>query len=154
MIVGFTITDFRGCEKKAVEFIRKMCILESPDVAQNIVDAGPGVNIFSLAVTLTDLKEQPFLTTPIEVQDDRHLLISIVDFNIELLYNGDILRLVPTGYIDIAPDEAFQFKEYVRQGLVRIIPEVDFGSQWILDKGNWDDNGVWVDSDYWRDSNE
>ena len=153
MIVGFTITDFKGHEQEAVEYIQKVCILESPDIAQNIVDVGPGVNIFSKAIVLSELQSQPFLATPIETQDGKYLLVSLVNFNLELLYNSSILRLVPTEYIYIEPDEVSQFEEYISQGRVKLIPEINLGGQkWILDEGSWDDSGIWVDSDFWRDS--
>ena len=153
MIVGFTITDFKGHEQEAVEYIQKVCILESPDIAQNIVDVGPGVNIFSKAIVLSELQSQPFSATPIETQDGKYLLVSEVNFNLELLYNSSILRLVPTEYIYIEPDEVSQFEEYISQGLVKLIPEINLGGQkWILDEGSWDDSGIWVDSDFWRDS--
>lgn len=152
MIVGFTITDFNGHEKEAVEYIQRVCILESPDIAQNIVNAGPGVNIFSKAIVLSELQAQPFSSVTIETQDGEHLLVSAVNFNLELLYNDRVLRLVPTEYIYIQPNEAIQFEEYVRRGLVKIIPEVTLGGKkWILDEGSWDDEGIWVDSNYWRD---
>lgn len=153
MIVGFTIIDFKGHEQEAVEYIQKVCILESPDIAQNIVDVGPGVNIFSKAIVLSELQSQPFSATPIETQDGKYLLVSLVNFNLELLYNSNILRLVPTEYIYIEPDEVSQFEEYISQGLVKLIPEINLGGQkWILDEGSWDDSGIWVDSDFWRDS--
>lgn len=153
MIVGFTITDFKGYEKEAIEYIQKVCILESPDIAQNIIDAGPGVNVFSKAIVLSELKSQPFSAIPIETQDGKYLLVSLVNFNLELLYNSSILRLVPTEYIYIEPDEVSQFEEYISQGLVKLIPEINLGGQkWILDEGSWDDNGIWVDSGFWRDS--
>lgn len=155
MIVGFTITDFNGHKQEAVDYISRVCILESPEIAQNIVDAGPGVNIFSKAVVLSELKEQPFEATPIETQDGKFLLVSSVNFNLELLYNSRTLRLVPTEYIYIEPSEVSQFTKYIRQGLVRLIPEVNLvGQKWILNTGSWDDSGIWVDSDFWRDSNE
>lgn len=153
MIVGFTITDFKGHEQEAVEYIQKVCILESPDIAQNIVDAGVGVNIFSKSIVLSELQAQPFSATTIETQDGKYLLVSEVNFNLELLYNGSILRLVPTEYIYIEPDEVSQFEEYISQGLVKLIPEINLGGQkWILDEGSWNDSGIWVDSDFWRDS--
>ena len=153
MIVGFTRTDFKGNEQEAVEYIQKVCILESPDIAHNIVDVGPGVNIFSKAIVLSELQSQPFSATPIETQDGKYLLVSLVNFNLELLYNSSILRLVPTEYIYIEPDEVSQFEEYISQGLVKLIPEINLGGQkWILDEGSWDDSGIWVDSDFWRDS--
>lgn len=153
MIVGFTITDFKGHEREAVEYIQKVCILESSDIARNIVDAGPGVNIFSKAIVLSELQSQPFSATAIETQDGKYLLVSEVNFNLELLYNSRILRLVPTEYIYIEPNEVSQFEEYISQGLVKLIPEINLGGQkWILDEGSWDDSGIWVDSDFWRDS--
>lgn len=153
MIVGFTITDFKGHEQEAVDYIREVCILESSDIAQNIVDVGPGVNVFSDAVVLSELQSQPFSATPIETQDDKFLLVSAVNFNLELLYNSSILRLVPTEYIYIELDEVSQFREYINQGLVKIIPEITSdGQEWILNEGSWDDSGIWVDSNYWRDS--
>lgn len=153
MIVGFTITDFKGHEREAVEYIQKVCILESSDIARNIVDAGPGVNIFSKAIVLSELQSQPFSATAIETQDGKYLLVSEVNFNLELLYNSRILKLVPTEYIYIEPNEVLQFEEYISQGLVKLIPEINLGGQkWILDEGSWDDSGIWVDSDFWRDS--
>lgn len=154
MIVGFTITDFKGHEKEAVEFIQKMCILDSPDIAQNIVNVGTGVNVYSNSVTREDLLAQPFSTEPIEVREGKFLLVSAVNFDLELLYNGNVLRLVPTEYIYVEPDEISQFAEYSEQGLVRVIPEILNNQKWILAEGSWNDNGIWVDSDYWRDSNE
>ena len=155
MIVGFTITDFKGFEQAAVEFIQKVCILEDPSIAQNIVDAGVGVNIFSASLTLEELQEQPFESTPIETQDGKDLIVSIVNFNLELLYNNAILRLLPTEYIYVEPSEVFQFETYLKQGLVRAIPDL-FSSDidWILQSGSWNDDNVWVDSAMWRDSDE
>lgn len=153
MIVGFTITDFKGHEQEAIDYIQKVCILEKSDIAKNIVDAGPGVNIFSKAIVLSELQAQPFLAVPIETQDGKYLLASGVNFNLEILYNGSILRLVPTEYIYIAPDEVSQFKEYIRQGLVKLIPEINLGGlKWILNEGSWDDDGIWLDLESWRDS--
>lgn len=152
MIVGFTITDFKGHEQEAAEYIRKVCILESPDIAQNIVNVGPGVNIFSTAIVLSELQEQPFSAKPIEIKDDKYLIVSAVNFNLELLYNNSILRLVPTEYIYIEPNDVLQFADYINQGLVKLIPEINLsGKKWILTEGFWDDNGIWVDSNIWRD---
>lgn len=152
MIVGFTITDFKGHEQEAVEYIRKVCILESSDIAQNIVNVGPGVNIFSTAIVLSELQEQPFSAKPIEIEDDKYLIVSAVNFNLELLYNNSILRLVPTEYIYIEPNDVLQFADYINQGLVKLIPEINLsGKKWILTEGFWDDNGIWVDSNIWRD---
>lgn len=155
MIVGFTITGFNGHEKEAIEYIKKVCILEDPAVAENIVAAGVGINIFAKDVTQSDLKMQPFSATPIETQDGKFLVVSAVNFNLELLYNGSILRLVPTEFIYVAPNEVSQFLQYANQKLIKFYPNVVSDgdeSKWILDSGLWNDNGVWVDSDFWRDS--
>ena len=125
MIVGFTITDFNGYEDEAVEFIRKVCILESPDIAENIVLAGAGsVNVFTSAVTLQDLQGQPFSCTPIETQDGKYLVASAVNFFLELTYNNAPLGLQPTEYIYVEPEELPQFYEYYQQGLelVSLLP--------------------------------
>lgn len=153
MIVGFTITDFNGHEADAVAFIQRVCILESPDIAENIVEAGVGVNIFSKVISREDLASQPFESEVIETVDGKFILVSIVNFNLELLYNSKILRLVPTEFVYILPDEVQQFEKYIHQGLVRLIPEINKGGQkWILEQGSWNDTGIWIDSDYWRDS--
>lgn len=152
MIVGFTITDLKGYKQEAIEYIQKVCILESPDIAKNIVEAGKGVNVFSLAVTYYDLSKQPFSTSPIETQDGKYVLFSIVNFTIELTYNSRILKLVPTEYIYIDFNEIPQFKRYIEQGLVKVIPDVADDCSWILDTGAWDDKGTWSDSNFWRDS--
>lgn len=155
MIVGFTVTDFKGHEQEAVAYIRRVCILEDSEIAQNIVAAGPGVNVFSSAIILSELEAQPFEAVPIETQNGKFLLISSVNFNLELIYNSNTLRLVPTEYIYIEPNEVSQFTKYIGQGLVRTIPEISLvGQRWILNMGSWDDGGIWVDSDFWRDSNE
>lgn len=152
MIVGFTITDFKGHEKEAIEYILKVCILDSRDIAKNIVSAGPGINIFSKAVTIEDLKSQPFDCEPIETQDGKCIIASAVNFNLELSYNG-VLRLSPTEYIHVPFKDVIQFLEYEKQGLVVILPEINVeGKNWILDGGSWDDNGTWMDSSLWRDS--
>lgn len=155
MIVGFTIDDFNGHEQEAVDFINRVCILEDPNIARNIVEAGPGVNIFSKAVTLSELNAQPFSATPIETRDGKYILASAVNFKLELPYNGTTLRLFPTEYIYIDPREVSQFEECLAQKVVAVIPEVTLGGEkWILGEGLWDDSGIWLDSDYWRDKNE
>ena len=151
MIVGFTITDFRGYERAAVEFIRKVCILEHPSVAQNIVDAGVGVNIFTSAVTLPELNAQPFKATPIETQDGKHLLVSAVNFNLEILHNGKVIRLAPTEYIYVDTQDISQFDSYIREGLLKVIPEMTQSGEWIVGEGIWNDDGIWIDSERWRD---
>ena len=152
MIVGFTITDYKGHEDDAVAFIRKKCILESPTIAENIVKAGTGINIFSNSISESDLASQPFKSVPIVLKEKKLILVSIVNFNLELTYNEKTLRLVPTEYIYIDPSEIMQFIDYIKQGLVRVIPEItEEGQVWILEDGEWNDSGVWIDSAFWRD---
>lgn len=152
MIVGFSITDYKGYKKEAIEYIRRVCILESPDIATNIVAAGPGINIYARDLDVEDLQAQPFESSPIETQDGKLLLVNMVNFSLELNYNGNTLRMVPTQFINILPEEAAQFSEYIRQGLVRTIPGLGKGGKsWILKEGKWDDSGVWIDTDTWRD---
>lgn len=151
MIVGFTINDFNGYEKEAVEFINKVCILESPDIAQNIVNEGPGINIFASGLSLFQLQSQPFSCTPIETQDGKYMVISAVNFKLELLYNNSILVLWPTEYTYIDPDEINQFEIYEKQNLIKCIPKIGNNSQWILAEGDWDDFGIWLDDATWKD---
>lgn len=153
MIVGFVITDYQGSESIALDYIKKVCILEGDDVAKNIVAAGPGLNIYSMGLDIDELNSQPFSYTLIDVPNGKYLLVSIVNFNIELLYNKEVLRLSPTENKLISYEETFQFESYIKQGLVRIIPDVNpEGDVWILAEAKWNDEGIWIDSDYWRDS--
>lgn len=173
MIVGFTIVDVKGHEKELSSFIQKVCILESPDIADNIVAAGNGVNVFTMGLdsmvtddgsikvsrdygltegsSILDKNIADYIE-PISTKDGYQIVANATNFNLEVTYNGKILRLVPTEYIYITPDEIPQFTEYEKQGLVRFIPYVtDLSSNWILEDGTWNDDGKWVDYNYWRD---
>lgn len=153
MIVGFSILNFRGCEKEAVDFISQVCVLEDPEVAQNIVNLGVGVNVFSKGVTLELLEMQTFECSPIEVGEGEHLVVSTVDFVTELLYNDEVLRLLPTEYVRVSEGEVFQFEEYQKLGIITVIPEVDWQAKpWILSEGVWNDDGVWIDDCTWEDA--
>lgn len=152
MIVGFTILDFKGRKKSAVDFINRVCVLENPEIAQNIVDLGVGVNIFAKGLTMEILNAQPFKCAPIEVESGEHLVVSAVDFNLELPLNRTIVRLRPTEYIRLPMSKALQFEEYYKLGLIKVIPDVDWsGDLWLLQNGTWDDEGVWIDDDSWED---
>lgn len=151
MIVGFVINSFNGFEDAAVDFIRKVCILESPDIAENIVMAGTGVNIYSEGITLADLQGQPFDCTPIEVTDGEFLIVSNVNYNLEITYNDNLVRLIPTEFIRVTSYGISQFSEYISQRLLKVIPNMDPKSNWTLSEGIWDDNGIWVDSTNWND---
>lgn len=121
MIVGFTVTDYKGHERDAVDFINKYCILSSPDIAKNIVAAGPGVNIYSDGLSASLVQGQPFLSTLIETRSGKYMVVSTVNFTVEIMYNGNIKRLLPTEYMYIAPAEKNQFTYYMDLGLIKII---------------------------------
>ena len=152
MIVGFTIIDTKGNEEAAIQYIQKVCVLESPEIAENIVSAGSGVNVFSRNIVLSELLSQPFKTKPIEVEDGEFLIVSAVNFNVELEYDGNILRLMPTEFTSVKAEDVSHFSRYVHLGLVKVIPDY-FGdtSEWVLAKGLWNDSGVWADSNEWKD---
>lgn len=149
MIVGFTITDFKGNQEAAVKYIEKVCILDSPDIARNIVNAGVGVNVYSKAIDVDDLNSQPFESSVIETIDGKYLVASIVNFNLELTINDKIIRLLPTEYVYIDYEDIYQVSLPIRQGLVKVFP--DNSDEWILSSGVWDDDSVWVDSNTWKD---
>ena len=151
MIVGFSITDFRGNEASAVEYIKRVCILESPKVAESIVRAGTGINIYSRNIVASELAAQPFGSRLIETIEGTSLLISMVNYNLEITFNGRPLRLSPAEFIYIDPSESFQFKEYLNQNLVKIVPpEKGDDGFWILTNTNWNDNGIWGDDEAWQ----
>lgn len=124
MIVGFKITDFKGHEAEAVAFIIRMCILSDISIAQNIVNAGVGVNVYSKIVTQEDLDTQSFTATLLETVDNKRMLVSNVDFVLELLYNNGIIRLWPTEFIYINESEVAQFRQVYEQGLVKFLPRI------------------------------
>lgn len=121
MIVGFVVTDYKGHQKDAVEYIKKVCILEDPDIAQNIVDAGPGVNIFSRVITIEDLAKQPFETSLIETTEGKVMIVSIVNFPLEFIYRDRVVRLKPAEYINVDPDEEPHFSALIKLGVVKTI---------------------------------
>ena len=151
MIVGFVVKEFNGHEDEAVAFIQKVCVLSNPDVAKNIVSAGPGINIFTDGISQEDLDEQPFVCSAIEVSEGEYLVASAVDFIVELSV-GEVKRLAPSEYLRVPAKEVPSFMEYERQGVVRIIPEIDDATkQWILRYGVWNDSANWTDSSNWKD---
>ena len=153
MIVGFTITDFNGHEAEAIEFIRKVCVLENPEVAKNIVAAGVGVSVYSPNLTRELLNSQPFSCTPIETQAGRFLLVSNVDFLLEFSYADNVVRLEPTHYIYIPVSQAKtkNIAELHKKNLIVLIPDpTDGTANRILETGSWNDNGIWIDSLEWE----
>lgn len=152
MIVGFIITDFRGHQEEAIKFIQKVCILSSPDVAENIVKAGTGINIFSYNIEGSDINSQPFATALIEVAKNKIIVASAVNFPLEIMYNGSIVRLKPTEYITVDVSEAEKFLNVYDQDLVRFYPDYYNGKEWILDEAVWEDANEWQDTEKWEDT--
>lgn len=150
MIVGFTING--GNPKEIAAFIRKYCILESPEIADNIAKL-KGVNVFSKSLDEEALSEATFDFTPIKTKDGKVIVASAVNFNLEVEYNGRIKRITPTEYFYINSSEIGQFKEYVQQKLLAFIP--NFGAmdsgKWILENAFWNDGGEWIDFENWKD---
>ena len=151
MIVGFTLLG--GNKKEIANFIRKYCILESPEIADNIAALGKGVNVFSKGLDESSFLGVTFSYTPIETVEGKIIVASAVDFNLEVTYNGRIKRLSPTEYFYIDVSEVRQFEEYDRQRLLAFIPNetgVDY-SRWILSNSSWNDGGIWIDFEKWKD---
>lgn len=150
MIVGFTING--GNLKEIAAFIRKYCILESPEIADNIAKL-KGVNVFSKSLDEEALSEATFAFTPIKTKDGKVIVASAVNFNLEVEYNGRIKRITPTEYFYINSSEIGQFKKYVQQKLLAFIPNSEaMGSgKWILENAFWNDGGVWTDFENWKD---
>lgn len=150
MIVGFTING--GNPKEIAAFIRKYCILESPEIADNIAKL-KGVNVFSKSLDEEALSETTFAFTPIKTKDGKVIVASAVNFNLEVEYNGRIKRITPTEYFYINSSEIGQFKKYVQQKLLAFIPnsEAMDSGKWILENAFWNDGGVWTDFENWKD---
>ena len=156
MITGFTILNLNGHEKEAIQFIRKVCILDDPSIADNIVAVGNGVNVYSKCLTAELLENQPFECSPINTITGKFLVASAVDFPLELKYGNDkVVRLQPTMYLYVEENEIEPFRLYQKQGLVAIIPEpigdAIANSNWILAYNVWNDEGEWIDNEIWRD---
>lgn len=134
MIVGFTIIDLKGQEDAARAFIRKVCVLENPDVADNIVKAGVGVNVYAKGLTKDELKSLPFSVTPIYTRRDAFLVASVVDFKVEFKAGDKVVELLPTGYIYVSAKEIGYCEQLVRQGLLTTFPELtEENKKWILE---------------------
>ena len=86
MIVGFTLLG--GNKKEIANFIRKYCILESPEIADNIAALGKEINVFSKGLDESSFLGATFSYTPIETVEGKIIVASAVDFNLEVTYNG------------------------------------------------------------------
>lgn len=123
-VVGFIVTDYKGCEKYAVKFIQTYCILDDLRIAKNIVKVGPGLPIYTADLNVLSeefLAQQPFECTPIITEPGTWMIISLVNFIVEIPYNGTTMRLRPCEYRNVYPSDVSQFRFFERQGLIRLI---------------------------------
>lgn len=137
----------------------KYCLVENKDEMLNsILTAGKGVSIFFKRVlnerdldTLRDLATS--IGELIETKEESFLVVSAVNFTIEVPYNEGTLRLRPTEYFYATSDEIRQIAVPLRQGLLCTFPTVqeDVMEKWLLERGIWNDEGLWKDNKLWSD---
>lgn len=158
MNVGFTIIGSsisQSDRSSVIDFISSNFILPEKSVAENIVSTvmrGANVSIYGDSIDYALLDEQPFNYSVISVTEGRFLVVSAVDFKVELQRNGETVILLPTENIEVSYDEALTFEEEVRQGLVRIIPNLSEAiDNWVLFEHDWNDSDEWADEQTWKD---
>ena len=121
-LVGFRILDYNGHEEETIEFLRQVCIFEDENTARNIVEKGAdAINIFSKCITSTLLNQQSFSWEPITVDGKNALLVSLVDFRLEVSYKGTLYVLLPADYIEMPADDVPQFALFIKQGYLGAI---------------------------------
>lgn len=121
-LVGFRILDYNGHEKETIEFLKQVCIFEDEDTAKNIVEKGAdAVNIFSRCITSELLNQQSFSWEPITVDGKNALLVSLVNFRLEISYKGTLHVLLPADYIEMTADDVPQFELFIKQGYLGAI---------------------------------
>lgn len=165
MIVGIKIDVNLNlpCYGEQVDVLRRLydkyCLVENKDEMLNsILTAGEGVSIFFKRVlnerdldTLRDLAAS--IGELIETKEGSFLVVSAVNFTIEIPYNEGTLRLRPTEYFYATSDEVRQIVVPLRQGLLCTFPTVqeDVMEKWLLERGIWNDEGLWKDNKLWSD---
>lgn len=157
MELGFTIKGSSISEnnrKSVIDFLVDTYILPSRSIAENIVSTvinGSDVNIYGTNIDYLKVDSQPWEYSIITIEKGKFLLVSAVDFKLELHYKGDLLILKPTESMKVSYEDALTFDKEVKQGLVRIFPDLtEADSNWILYNGRWVDSKVWVDSQTWK----
>lgn len=157
MKLGFTIKGSSISEnnhRSVIDFLIGTYILPNKSIAENIVSEvikGSDVSIYGERLDYHAVDAQPWKYEIISVEDGKFLLVSAVDFKLELHLNGELLILGPTESKEVTYDEAVTFEKEVSQGLVRIFPSLaEADSNWILYNGVWVDSKVWVDSQTWK----
>lgn len=158
MKLGFTIKGASIKEhnrRSVIDFLVRTYILPSRSIAENIVSEvinGSDVSIYGEDLDYRAVDEQPWQYKVISIEDGKFLLVSAVDFKLELHLNGELLILRPTESKEVTYDDAVTFEKEISQGLVRIFPNLEeTDSNWILYNGIWVDSKVWVDSQTWKD---
>lgn len=121
MIVGFILGNIGEYKDEAVAFIKSTCFVSDTRVITNIVQAAPGICLYTPDVTEELLALQPFEATPIDVPDGFKLLASAVNFFLEITL-GDTKRLAPTEYFIIPEEEEEIYEDFLKQGLIRSYP--------------------------------
>ena len=157
MELGFTITGSsidKSNRRSVIDFLVDTYILPSRSIAENIVSEvinGSDVSIYGENLDYRAVDAQPWQYEIIAIENGKFLLVSAVDFKLELHLNGELLILVPTESKEITYNEAVTFEREVSQGLVRIFPSLsEADSTWILYNSAWVDSKVWVDSQTWK----
>lgn len=121
-LAGFRILDYNGHEEETIEFLKQVCIFEDEDTARNIVEKGAdAINIFSKCISSDILNAQSFTWEPITVTGKYALLVSLVDFRLEISYNGTLYVLMPDDYIEMPADDVQQFELFIKQGYLGAI---------------------------------
>lgn len=157
MNLGFTIKGSSISEsnrRSVIDFLVGTYILPSRSIAENIVSEvikGSDVSIYGERLDYRAVDSQPWQYEIIDIEKGKFLLVSAVDFKLELYLNGELLILKPTENKEVTYNEAITFKKEISQGLVRIFPGLaEANSNWILYDGMWEDSKGWVDSQTWK----
>ena len=142
MIIGFTITDYNGYEQEALDFLKEYCVVNQPGLLESIVASGPGVNIFPTQILTEEILDaQPFSYEPITTLGGVQLLISGVNFVLEVPIGDEIQRIKPADFFYVESAEAYL--KYINKGFLVVIGQ----SLWILYTGFWVDSNFWDDFD-------
>lgn len=154
MIVGFTITDYKGAEQAAAEYIQRVCFLESIDEAKSMIEVcrDAYLNVFPGYVDEEELRNQPFETTLIKTKSEQFIVASNISFVVELPIGGNITRLLPNSYFFISKAHKEALRLPLRQGIIKTYPDLDYSDDFVLSGGTWNDDGVWEDSNTWKDA--
>lgn len=130
MKVGFTIKGSSISEnnrRSVVDFLVKTYILSSKSIAENIVSEvikGSDISIYGENLDYSVVDSQPWRYETISVENGKYLLVSAVDFKLELYLDGELFVLKPTENKEVTYYEALTFEKELSQGLVRVFPSL------------------------------